>query len=771
MTAAELEIKVTTNTAEIEKLKSALGGVSKSSESMTGSMLKANVMFSLLEKGIGLVVNKVKASVEAFKAQEQAEQRLRTLIGGDISAYTNLASSIQKVTTVGDELSLQSMALAKTMGVTNDKLGQTTQNAIGLSKAFGVELHQATKMAVLASQGNYEALTRFIPALRTTKDLTEQQAIVNKAMADGFNIAKAEAETFGGRLSQLKNISGDILEEFGRIAGVIGKDTVESLIKSKEAFVDWMKSTEGIEKISKIAGTIGGVIETLKNIFTELGNVIKTYLMGVIDTVKTNFEKLVGKGNEANTVFNILSGAVKLIGIGFGIAGKLINFALTALTDFVLAIGKSGKAIGDSFLLIAGKKTWDQVKQSFKDAEDQTEIFRKNVIFNIEDLVTSIVDSFKKFPDDTLKQAEEWSKKYAVIVEKTQKATKDALEGKATTPLTPEIDVPLSKEIKINLDIISFKSQISEVASSFGELQDKMVSGMQNSINSINDSTKTFAQKFADIFSAIGSSIIGTLDIIRSTFEEFYGDQLSKLEEQHNAEIEAIDTRLAAEIELIQYNGMTKKQYQDQELADLQAKLAIETDATKQKDLQDKISALQKDMAITVSQQQANKAKEESDKKYAMAKYKNEVAQFETAKQLEIVMATINYLMGLVMLWANVWSLGPIAGAIMGGVMTGVLTGIFAGSVASIASKQPPPPPKFEQGTNFAPGGLALVGERGAELMNVPRGASITPADQTDALLSRPIIMQDKIVINGYEFAEIVRQVNVNNNRMERSRL
>lgn len=35
--------------------------------------------------------------------------------------------------------------------------------------------------------------------------------------------------------------------------------------------------------------------------------------------------------------------------------------------------------------------------------------------------------------------------------------------------------------------------------------------------------------------------------------------------------------------------------------------------------------------------------------------------------------------------------------------------------------------PGFAAGTNFAPGGLAIVGEKGPELVNLPRGASVTP--------------------------------------------
>ena len=35
--------------------------------------------------------------------------------------------------------------------------------------------------------------------------------------------------------------------------------------------------------------------------------------------------------------------------------------------------------------------------------------------------------------------------------------------------------------------------------------------------------------------------------------------------------------------------------------------------------------------------------------------------------------------------------------------------------------------PKFAGGTNFAPGGMAIVGEKGPELVNLPRGSQVIP--------------------------------------------
>lgn len=42
----------------------------------------------------------------------------------------------------------------------------------------------------------------------------------------------------------------------------------------------------------------------------------------------------------------------------------------------------------------------------------------------------------------------------------------------------------------------------------------------------------------------------------------------------------------------------------------------------------------------------------------------------------------------------------------------------------------------FAKGTDFAPGGVSLVGEEGPELVNLPRGARVIPAPQTKQLLS-----------------------------------
>jgi hypothetical protein len=54
--------------------------------------------------------------------------------------------------------------------------------------------------------------------------------------------------------------------------------------------------------------------------------------------------------------------------------------------------------------------------------------------------------------------------------------------------------------------------------------------------------------------------------------------------------------------------------------------------------------------------------------------------------------------------------------------------GIFGKIVSAII-------PGFAKGTNFAPGGLSMVGERGRELVNLPRGSQVIPNGRTEQMM------------------------------------
>lgn len=80
-------------------------------------------------------------------------------------------------------------------------------------------------------------------------------------------------------------------------------------------------------------------------------------------------------------------------------------------------------------------------------------------------------------------------------------------------------------------------------------------------------------------------------------------------------------------------------------------------------------------------------------------------------------------------------SLSQLSSAIRGGGFLDILSGVIslglslgkAGVFGSNFAASLGGVPAFANGTNFAPGGLSIVGERGPELVDLPRGSRVTP--------------------------------------------
>ncbi len=69
-----------------------------------------------------------------------------------------------------------------------------------------------------------------------------------------------------------------------------------------------------------------------------------------------------------------------------------------------------------------------------------------------------------------------------------------------------------------------------------------------------------------------------------------------------------------------------------------------------------------------------------------------------------------------------------LGGGLFGGFKTNTTMGNFIKGI-----------PGFAVGTNSAPGGLSLVGEKGPELVNLPRGAQVIPNDILRSMNNRPV--------------------------------
>jgi cell pole-organizing protein PopZ len=277
----ELFWKIEADTSDFKKDVTASETKTKSlgsSSTSAGKMIKAAFSVAAVAGVVAFSKAIVSAALEAedaYQVQEAAIIKLNAALkttgqysddaSKDLQDY---ASELQGITTVGDETTLSLLQISINAGLTADQAKEATTQAVGLSKAFGVDLTAAIKATTNAQQGNYDMLNRYIPAVKNASDESEKAAIAQKSLADAFEIAKAEATTAAGVEEQLKNAIGDT------------KEIVGSYVS--EALTPWRASLVNI--VTEINNTMAAQ--------KELSEMIKT---GDVSSIATDLDELKGK--------------------------------------------------------------------------------------------------------------------------------------------------------------------------------------------------------------------------------------------------------------------------------------------------------------------------------------------------------------------------------------------------------------------------------------------------------------------------------------------
>lgn len=745
MEAGSITVKINGDITDLQtainKMSTELDKGAKKAQEHSQSILGAMLSYEAIKRAIDTVINVVKESVKAFQESELAETRLKSVIGGNITAYKDYANEIQRTTTFQDDAIVQALALAKTMGVENESLTKVTNGAIGLSKAFNLDLTTAMRASVLASQGNVEALKRIIPELRTTKDVTEMQSIVQEAMNKGLKIAQDETATFSGKLMQLTNEQNNVQESIGKITSMIGKDYVDSILKAARglsSFLDEQQKQSAIVSlldkwIKQIAALPLGLIESLKELFKPLR-------AGSLDLdVFANALKGLATG------LTIVSAPIRILVDSVGWLIRSVKLGAEAVINFWTSMTSKSQSEKD-----IAKKNLDLIGQDYA-----------NLLKDIKDEPGKILNDVKNIWAKTGKESgEAFTNSFNdAMSNKSTGTSTNKTESKDTSSVGGIDNTKLEKDLSVTVGL--FSSAVSNIDSQLSGLGGSIANSFSNIATTMVSSTASAGQQIGSVVQGIASTISSAFQIAAQATSDFFSSQIANLQTLHSEEIDAINTRLATELEMIENDGMTKEQKQQQQLEKLQAQLKAETDAKKKEDIQKQISELKKQQAETKAKKDADKEKAESDYKLAKAKWELDKQQFEINKAMSAITAAIQFALGLVMLWANVWSMGPIAGAILGGVMTGVLTGIFAANLAIILSKSFDVPQP--QAPSFQVGGIA----QDNTIANVNRGEMILNADQQATLFNSLNNSGGNQTINLVMDGDIIRTWIINNQQRE----
>ncbi len=315
----------------------------------------------------------VKLAADQQKAEAMMEAGLAGT-GDSIEQWSaklkKVASEIQKVTVHGDEFVLQQMASASALGVNADKLEETIKLAIGLAQVMGTDLTAAVRYAVMAQQGEFTMLQRYIPAIRKAQTETAKMAAILEAAARGWGMAEAEAKTFWGRLIQLKNSLGDVGEALGATLIPYISRAVDKLREVIPRIEAWIKVNG--ELIVKNAALIAGgllLLAVLPRLLLTMGSVVTLMRAAAHAFRALTAAMLATAAIDWALVGSRIAGTVSLIGAAAvatkGALVALLANPVVALAAAVVALGAavlySVKRIRDA------KKELEGVQQSSRD--------------------------------------------------------------------------------------------------------------------------------------------------------------------------------------------------------------------------------------------------------------------------------------------------------------------------------------------------------------------------------------------------------------------
>jgi hypothetical protein len=228
--------------------------------------------------------------------EADSRRQVNFLYGEQGKNVIALASKLQKLTGVDNQV-IQSMAImGKTLGASNENIEKLITGAIGLEKAIGIDATSAMRYLTLAmEEGEYSMLNRYMPGLRSLETETEKQAYLNQMLGTSFDLAKDRMNTVAGTFETLGNTITDKSEE-------IGDELTKSFdIANKGSALNIMLESTGdvmvamLQYFRNIGTNIGIFVLNAIEHFTIFGKVTGKIAVGIYDTF---FSSIKGLGDD-----------------------------------------------------------------------------------------------------------------------------------------------------------------------------------------------------------------------------------------------------------------------------------------------------------------------------------------------------------------------------------------------------------------------------------------------------------------------------------------
>lgn len=345
-----------------------------SSLAQIASIAGVLIAFRSLVRGIKAVVDAANIQEDAINALDGALADLGPRAVTISAALQKQAAALQKVSKFGDETIIQAQALIASFVKEEDQIKAATIATLDLAEAKGFSLVSAADLISKTLGSSTNALTRYgievVGAVGSTERLAS--LTTNIAKVFGGRAAKA-AETFGGKIKQLKDVIGDMQEEIG-FAITKNQDLIDALDDMKDEVVEL--TPEFAKLAEEVVGfTIGSLNAALRSReFLATLNPLSNAMVGLVDTTGLAARAIKAMGIEGTLLETIL------FGVNLRAARSKVAFEemAKASDDVTLQLAKQVKETG---------KVTDELEDLEKAAEESADAMIK--LGEALDIVTS----------------------------------------------------------------------------------------------------------------------------------------------------------------------------------------------------------------------------------------------------------------------------------------------------------------------------------------------------------------------------------------------
>ena len=740
MATSSLVMEITANTAKaaagiesvsksLEKLSNQSNTVKSKFDRLTAAFNQYSISLDYFSRGIKKAVAIGKDLINVYSVQEQAEVRLATtlkatnnVIGMSAVELYEMASAFQEVTTFGDEAIIEVEKLFVSSGkISKDAMPEAIEATLDMAAAMGEDLTGAAKRlakALADPKSNLDALKdaniqlseeqkNEIKQLQEANKLYEAQSVVLSAVKNSYGgIAKSLADTDTGKLTQIKNVWGDIKEGLGKTLLDTISPALDTLYESLKRISDWVynfNTKQEIYSTYKEGGTYDFTPmndDMLQSTYKDFSKdelkaqgPVKTANRKALDDIIAEMERRnidyegrryisqnlqdqerADKEAIASNSYYKWKTEAERSGISTDDEWRVKGINAGMFSESDISKYEERQSHLDSIAFIEGLNRETAQKQREKELEAKAQVTSQLEVSS--DSGTQIEEPSGENNNELI-SISDYISKY-----KSQSVTAQIKELKESLLDIDDVYESASDSEKEMLDEIheSMLKQIEDLEKVKNGVSDTL--SVTEKLQKASELLSTYGSAFATVFDSIGSYVsqifqnqIDAVEKMLSESESRWDSYLEKLDEKQEQQKDSLEHLYdGGLISLEEYNNATKEMYDD--------KIKAEEAAAEEQE------------ALKVKQNELSKK------------------QFEADKANNIAQALINGAMAITNIWAT-----NAANPIACGILTALSAASTSAQVATISA---------QQFTPMAAGGIvssptyALLGEGGAKEAVLP---------------------------------------------------